>query len=146
MPPAPCQQPSVVCHDNLKGEHILIASAGDAITGIIDWSDLSLADPATDFAGLIIWLGGSFVATVLRRYTLESDGQILARARFLARANALYLIGERLAGESDAPLDLLGIRGGHWLGWPHGPAPLHDAHGSDTVRAILLDGYRCPCF
>jgi hypothetical protein len=107
MPPAPCQQPSVVCHDDLKGEHILIASAGDAITGIIDWSDLSLADPATDFAGLIIWLGGSFVATVLRRYTLESDGQILARARFLARANALYLLGERLAGESDAPLDLL---------------------------------------
>ncbi|HEV7127859.1 MAG TPA: phosphotransferase, partial [Ktedonobacterales bacterium] len=52
MPPAPCQQPSVVCHDDLKGEHILIASAGDAITGIIDWSDLSLADPATDFAAL----------------------------------------------------------------------------------------------
>ncbi|HEV7129192.1 MAG TPA: hypothetical protein VGN32_17300 [Ktedonobacterales bacterium] len=43
----------------------------------------------------------------MRQYTLESDGQILARARFLARANALYNFGERLAGESDGPLDLL---------------------------------------
>ena len=47
---------SVVCHADLKGEHIFVSEDGTRVTALIDWADMTIADPAVDFAGLVIWL------------------------------------------------------------------------------------------
>ncbi|HEX4429830.1 MAG TPA: phosphotransferase [Frankiaceae bacterium] len=40
--------PSVICHGDLHVRHVLVG--GSAITGVIDWGDLCLADPAVDLS------------------------------------------------------------------------------------------------
>lgn len=46
-PPAAPRAALVLCHDDLGIEHVLVDDAG-AVTGVIDWSDAAVADPAGD--------------------------------------------------------------------------------------------------
>ena len=59
------------------------------ITGVIDWSEISLADPSLDFAGLFHWGGVSFAHAVLAKYRREVDEAALIRARYLAACRAV---------------------------------------------------------
>ena len=58
----------VLCHADLKGEHLFVSEDGTRLTAIVDWADAAIADPAADLAGLAIWLGPAFVREVLRSY------------------------------------------------------------------------------
>jgi 2-haloacid dehalogenase len=58
----------VFCHNDLGIEHILIAPATGTITGVIDWGDAALADPARDFGLLYRDLGPAALATALTAY------------------------------------------------------------------------------
>lgn len=51
LPPAACVR--VFSHNDLGCEHVLVEPATGAITGIIDWSDAAVVDPAKDL-GLIL--------------------------------------------------------------------------------------------
>jgi aminoglycoside phosphotransferase (APT) family kinase protein len=97
----------VLSHADLKGEHILLSKKGDKIVGIIDWTDICFTDPTVDFRGILIWSGREFVERTLKYYALPMDDEFLNRILFYTRCNALYNLGERIAGQSDAPLDLL---------------------------------------
>ncbi len=97
----------VVTHHDLKGEHILLSPSGDLVTGIIDWTDICLVDPLTDFVGLSIWLGEPFVRLVLKSYQQPLPDGFVERLRFFARSGALEQLGLLASGESDAPLELL---------------------------------------
>ena len=63
--PAPARE-HVLAHADLGAEHIL-ASHG-RITGVIDWSDAAVTDPALDFARLYRDFGPSFLAEALAAY------------------------------------------------------------------------------
>jgi aminoglycoside phosphotransferase (APT) family kinase protein len=80
---------AVVCHADLKGEHIFVSEDGTRVTALIDWADMVIADPAVDFAGLVIWLGPSFAREVIAAYKGPADEGTLDRAVFLARAGLL---------------------------------------------------------
>jgi len=54
-PPPPDAHQPAFCHNDLGIEHVLVA--GDTVTGIIDWSDAALTDPARDHAKLYRDLG-----------------------------------------------------------------------------------------
>jgi aminoglycoside phosphotransferase (APT) family kinase protein len=102
-PPAPHRL--VLCHGDIKSEHILLSTDGSTIVGVIDWNDAMVADPAIDVAGAISWLGPRFgrsVAAVLD--DVEDDA--FPRALFLARVGMLWGLGRTLVGEDDWPLDL----------------------------------------
>jgi len=105
--PTPWPFPPVLCHTDLKGEHVLVSEDGGRVLGILDWSDLARCDPATDVRGVWIWLGEAFVADVLRHYTAPADPHLFERAGFYARCGALEQLVLRFTGASDAPLDLL---------------------------------------
>lgn len=45
-------EPSLV-HDDLMGSNILVNQLTGKLTGILDWSDAKVGDPAADFAGLM---------------------------------------------------------------------------------------------
>jgi len=48
----PPSTPTLV-HNDLAAEHILFDPATQTVTGIIDWSDIAVSDPAADFAGVL---------------------------------------------------------------------------------------------
>ena len=68
---------------------------------------MAITDPAVDLAGLVLWLGESFLDAVLELYTGPADEGTRARSLFLARAGLLGYLQLQIAGEVSAPRALL---------------------------------------
>jgi aminoglycoside phosphotransferase (APT) family kinase protein len=93
--PFPPRSELVLCHNDLGGEHVLVDPVTWSITGIIDWTDAAVGDPAADVGRLVRDLGRESAGGVL-------DGMAVAgrhRASLAARAQcyARLLIVEDLA-------------------------------------------------
>ena len=76
-------------HRDLAAEHILVGPDARHVTGIIDWSEVSISDPAIDFAGMFHWGGLDFTNAVLSHYRVPIDEGLLERARVLAAAKCI---------------------------------------------------------
>lgn len=112
---------SRLLHHDLKGEHLLIDARG-GVGGVIDWTDAVLGDPAEDIAGVVISVGAP---AALRVAALAGyDSADIARGLFLARADTLVRLADRLRGtDPDSPLPLLrDQRQRAWRGTPLDPA------------------------
>jgi aminoglycoside phosphotransferase (APT) family kinase protein len=55
----------VLAHNDLGAEHVLVDPATLAITGVIDWSDAAVADPAAEVGRLLRDIGAAQVDAVL---------------------------------------------------------------------------------
>ena len=82
----PAAPECVLAHADLGAEHILVH--GDRISGVIDWADAAVTDPALDFARLYRDFGPAFLDDVLTAYGGGSPA-LLARTTFFARCAAL---------------------------------------------------------
>jgi aminoglycoside phosphotransferase (APT) family kinase protein len=77
-----------LAHADLGAEHLL--EDGGVLTGVLDWSDAAITDPALDFARLLRDFGPRFLRSVLDAYDLEQPGAAtMARIQFFARCAAL---------------------------------------------------------
>src|SRR5262249_21991461 len=72
----------VFSHNDLGIEHVLVARAAGAITGVIDWSDAALTDPAHDFGLLYRDLGPAALTTALTAYGAGDTAALRERAAF----------------------------------------------------------------
>ena len=72
----------VLIHGDLGTEHILCDRSLGTLTGVIDWEDASIGDPALDFAGLLATLGAGAVEEVLSAYGGPADARLASRAGF----------------------------------------------------------------
>jgi aminoglycoside phosphotransferase (APT) family kinase protein len=79
----------VFSHNDLGIEHVLVAPATGAITGVIDWSDAALTDPAYDFGLLYRDLGPAALAAALTAYRAGDPAALRERAAFYARCSLL---------------------------------------------------------
>lgn len=93
-------------HGDLTDEHILLDETG-CVSGVIDWGDSCLADPAIDFSGLYAWLGEDFVRDVLDHYTIPWDDVFLKQIAFRARCTSLITLGWSLQGHDTSHSDRL---------------------------------------
>ncbi|WP_433306722.1 phosphotransferase family protein [Actinoplanes sp. CA-030573] len=84
-PPPPRGETLVFSHNDLGIEHVLADPASWAVTGVIDWSDAALVDPACDF-GLILRDLGPAAFDVAAG---ERGDSLRERALFYARCAAL---------------------------------------------------------
>lgn len=66
------------CHNDLGAEHVLVDVMANAVTGIIDWGDAAVTDPARD-------LGPELCRLVLAHYEGSFDGSDRERTVFYAR-------------------------------------------------------------
>ena len=82
---------SLVHHD-LWAEHILVDGRSGRVSGIIDWDDTVVGDPAIDFACLYTWYGESLLENVLGHYTGKLDAGVISRTRYLATCLAIHNI------------------------------------------------------
>lgn len=76
----------VLAHADLGAEHVL--EDGGRISGVIDWSDAALADPALDLARLLRDFGPAFLEDVIAAYG-PLDDDVRRRITFHARCAAL---------------------------------------------------------
>lgn len=72
-------------HADVSPDHVLVDADRHALTGIIDWSDVCIGDPARDFIYLYEDWGGDFLALTLEAYAPRE------RERFESRIYLHYL-------------------------------------------------------
>ncbi|GAA4709748.1 phosphotransferase family protein [Phytohabitans rumicis] len=72
----------VFSHNDLGIEHVLVDPGTGAVTGVIDWSDAALVDPAFDFGLIHRDLGPAALAAAMRAY---GSSDVEQRAVFYAR-------------------------------------------------------------
>jgi aminoglycoside phosphotransferase (APT) family kinase protein len=82
--------PLVVCHGDLHVRHLLV-DRGGSVTGVIDWGDLCLADPAVDLSIAYFGFAGKARADLLSAYgeTLSAERELAARACAISLAMSL---------------------------------------------------------
>lgn len=90
--PAPFEGPASLVHSDLWALHILIDSQSGRVSGIIDWADAIVGDPAIDFACLCTWYGESWLESVLANYSGDLDAGIIPRSQYLATCLAIHCI------------------------------------------------------
>lgn len=78
-------EPSIV-HADVSPEHVLVDVAAGELTGVIDWGDVVIGDPARDFIFLYEDWGSDFLDLALDGYGLEAKDDLLYRVhlRYLA--------------------------------------------------------------
>lgn len=100
----------VFSHNDLGIEHVLVDPASLAITGIIDWSDAALCDPAYDFGLILRDLGSEALAAAYASYGAEIGDRVTFYARCTLLEDLAYGIEngrERYVAKSLAALDWL---------------------------------------
>jgi aminoglycoside phosphotransferase (APT) family kinase protein len=88
-PPPPESPTRVLCHNDLGAEHLLIDPATGTLSGVIDWADAAITDPARDFALVYRDLGPATFDRMLAHYDRPWSTQDCDRAVFLARCAVL---------------------------------------------------------
>jgi aminoglycoside 2''-phosphotransferase len=76
-------------HGDLSSDHILIAEESGEATGIIDFGDMTIGDPAWDFVYLYEEYGADFVDRCARAYTTTDRPALLVRMYRLFVMNAI---------------------------------------------------------
>jgi aminoglycoside 2''-phosphotransferase len=79
-------------HCDLDGANILCDSSTRRITGIIDWGDACIGDPAFDFSGLLYEYGTRFLDALLSHYSHEDKSELKRRIIFYSSLIPFRLI------------------------------------------------------
>jgi aminoglycoside phosphotransferase (APT) family kinase protein len=87
-PPPPDPARYVLCHNDLGSEHLLLGHDG-LLSGVIDWGDAALADPAVDFARIRRDFGPELTRSVLAEYALPVDDGFWERIELYARCSLI---------------------------------------------------------
>ena len=91
----------VVIHGDLVVEHLLLDDETEQLSGIIDFGDVALGDPAQDFLGFWAY-GADAVARAVELYRpAQPDSTLLARSREHAIRYRLDAMLERMATSGD---------------------------------------------
>jgi|TARA_B100000315_G_scaffold258903_1_gene312687 aminoglycoside 2''-phosphotransferase len=71
----------VALQNDFGSEHILFDYRKGKVTGVIDFADIEVGDPASDFA--LLWVyGKTFIDDVLKNYNHPVDEDFLKRSKF----------------------------------------------------------------
>ena len=79
-------------HRDLNTEHILYDPASGRLTGVIDWGDASIGDPAIDFTAVRRELGEDFSRRMLAVYRHLCDASFVRRMDFYDRLTPFHEI------------------------------------------------------
>lgn len=78
-------------HGDLGSDHILYDYEKRKISGIIDFGDIQIGDPAYDFIGLYICYGADFTEKVFSKYTAQKDENFMDRIeKFYVKRTPFY--------------------------------------------------------
>jgi len=94
--------PVALVHGDLSGEHLLMGDDG-RLSGVIDFADARLTDPALDFAGVLNRFSPRDLEVVLAHYDAPRDPTLLERARIYIEIVPIYQVtdGYIAVGEAE---------------------------------------------
>ncbi|MET9890662.1 phosphotransferase [Streptomyces sp. NPDC006465] len=94
-------------HNDLGIEHVLIDPVTWTVTGIIDWSDAAVVDPAYDFGLLYRDLGPAATRAALRNYRTDANdlAALGERAVFYARCSVFEDLAHGIETEQGKYVD-----------------------------------------
>ncbi len=67
------QGPLRFIHGDFSPDNLIIDPVSGRLTGIIDWGNAAIGDPALDFVPLVLWRGWGFARAVIAAYRLPTD-------------------------------------------------------------------------
>jgi aminoglycoside 2''-phosphotransferase len=104
---------SALIHRDLGPEHVLCDPATGALTGVIDWGDASIGDPAHDLTGVYSALGQALAERVLAAASHATEPGIWRRVVFYAGIVPYYAIrfGQLEGNASVVERGLAALRG-----------------------------------
>ncbi len=84
---APPAAPSrlVFCHNDVRDDHLMVDPDSGAVTGLIDWGDAVLGDPALDLATILTDFGPETYQRVLAGYRVPTEDGLEDRVIHVAR-------------------------------------------------------------
>ncbi len=87
----------VLLHQDLGGEHVLLDPETGDLSGIIDWGDVTIGDPAQDLCGF----PATWLPTLLAHYGGPVDATFAARVAFYRALGPYHTLrfGLRVGGE-----------------------------------------------
>ncbi len=94
--------PPALIHNDLGPVHIL--GQGEQLTGIIDWSDMTIGDPAQDFAGILGSAGEAAFLRVVDAYDRWQGEDFKRRVRYQACVAPLHDVLHGIATANQAIL------------------------------------------
>lgn len=105
--PPPARHEPVFSHNDLGVEHVLVDPSSWWVTGVLDWTDAAIVDPAFDFGKLHRDLGPTALRTALRHYRRgDADDAVKAgiaeRAEFYARCTVFEDLEHGIATDQQA--------------------------------------------
>jgi len=83
--------PSCVVHADLKEEHILFNEDKGVISGVIDFGDVHIDDPAVDFASLVQYRGNC-AENALKAYKRPVDESFRRRMDFYVQREKIFVL------------------------------------------------------
>ena len=89
----------VLTHNDFGPEHVLIQPETLTVSGVIDFGDAAVGDPALDFAGLIALGNDEFMLDVAKAYHElggPADPEVIDRARLLRQRNVFLDVADAL--------------------------------------------------
>ncbi|MEV4750853.1 aminoglycoside phosphotransferase family protein [Streptosporangium sp. NPDC049248] len=95
----------VFSHNDLGIEHVLVDPATGAVTGVIDWSDAAIVDPAYDFGLLYRDLGPAALEAALGGYRSGDLTALRERALFYGGCSLLEDLAYGLETGQDTYID-----------------------------------------
>lgn len=84
--------PTVVTHSDFGTGNVLIDAAGSKLTGVIDFGDISLNDPATDFATFYRRFGKPFAEDMAEAYRLPPGDDFWTRVDYQSKRKLFFVL------------------------------------------------------
>ncbi len=84
--------PTVVTHSDFGTSNVLIDVAGSKLTGVIDFGDISLRDPAADFAAFYRRFGKRFAEDMVQAYRLPLGEDFWTRVDFHSKRKLFFVL------------------------------------------------------
>ena len=83
---------NVVTHSDFGTGNVLIDATGSKLTGIIDFGDISLSDPAADFATFYRRFGRPFAEDMVQAYRLPLGEDFWTRVDFQSKRKLFFVL------------------------------------------------------
>ncbi|KAF3391698.1 hypothetical protein F1880_007407 [Penicillium rolfsii] len=102
----PSEYSSTLVHNDIKGEHILVDPQSGRMTGILDWADAGVGNPAVDIAGLVLTVGIDVAIRIAKGVGYGEN--LILQGVLQARCECVLRLDDRLnGGDKLSPVNLL---------------------------------------
>jgi aminoglycoside phosphotransferase (APT) family kinase protein len=93
-------------HGDFRSGNLVVDPATGRLTGVIDWGNAAVGDPALDFMALVLWRGWAFTHRALDAYAPPLDDGFVDRVRYHARTQSLQALTDAVRRRADPALPL----------------------------------------